>query len=242
MKKISKKNKLFAEEGQWYIITIVSGNEDSVIKNLKGKIHSYGLGDLIKDIKVIRETVVTEEIFSEDDLPSTYGRKQKNVEWQVFKDANGKNKYKKIKTAIVNKFYGYIFIKMIMTDEAWYAIRNTTLITGIVGSSGKNAKPIPVGDDEINSLLNVTEPEDHTIIEGSIVTSTEDEIIVKKIKFSTNLSVGQNIIIINGNMKDQKGTIVKIDEYKGVAEVLINIFGRDTNTEVSFEDIELDNK
>lgn len=235
----NKKNKM--QDAQWYIITIISGNEDTVVKNLKGKIEAYGLSDLIHDIKVIKEAVTTEEIFSEDELPSSYGRKTKNISWETFIDANGKTKYKKIKTSYVNKFFGYIFIKMVMTDDAWYAIRNTQLITGIVGSSGQNAKPIPVGDDEINALLNVEDGEKQ-VIDGSVVSSTDDAIIVEKKKFVANFEVGQDVLIINGNMKDQKGKVVRIDEDRGVANVLVNIFGRDTDVEVNFDDVEIDNK
>ena len=231
------------QEAQWYIITIVSGNEDTVVRNLKGKIEAYGLSDLVQDIKWIKEAVTTEEIFSEEELPSSYGRKSKTTHWETFTDANGKTKYKKIKTSYVNRFFGYIFIKMVMTDEAWYAIRNTQLITGIVGSSGQNAKPIPVGDDEINALLNVdSKNADDSIIEGSVVSSTEDAIIVEKKRQQAHFSVGQDVLIINGNMKDQRGTVTRIDEEHGVANILINIFGRDTDVEVNFEDVEVDNK
>ncbi len=230
------------DNSQWYIITIVSGNEDVVIKNLKGKIEAYGLSDLVKDIKWIKEAVTNEEIFSEDELPPSYGKNTKNVRWETFVDANGKTKYKKLRTSFVNKFYGYIFIKMVMTDEAWYAIRNTQLITGIVGSSGQNAKPIPVGDDEINALLNVESSKgDESIIEGAVVTSTDDAIVVEKVKKVAHFAVGQDVLIINGNMKDQKGTVTRIDEDRGVANILINIFGRDTDVEVNFEDVRIDN-
>ncbi len=236
-----KKNK--NNDAQWYIITIISGNEDTVVKNLKGKIEAYGLSDLIHDIKVIKEAVTTEEIFAEDELPSSYGKKMKNISWETFVDANGKTKYKRIKTSYVNKFFGYIFIKMVMTDDAWYAIRNTQLITGIVGSSGQNAKPIPVGDDEINALLNVETSKGETaVVDGSLVSSTDDAIIVEKKKYVPNFSVGQKVLIINGNMKDQKGEVVRIDEDRGVASVLIDIFGRSTDVEVNFDDVEIDNE
>ena len=40
-----------------------------------------------------------------------------------------------------NLFSGYLFVQMIMTDEAWYIVRNTPGVTGFIGSSGKGAKP-----------------------------------------------------------------------------------------------------
>ncbi|MGL4951440.1 MAG: transcription termination/antitermination protein NusG [Mycoplasma sp.] len=240
MKKINNKN---SDIAQWYIITIVSGNEDSVVKNLRGKIEAYGLTDLVQDIKVIKDKVIEEEIFSENDLPANYGRKIKDVTWESFKDANGKNKFKKIKTLELNRYFGYIFIKMIMTEDAWFAIRNTQLITGIVGSSGKNAKPIPVGDDEIGQILNVIDNNElaKAILEneGKSISVEGDSIFVQN-KISHNFNIGQNVNIINGQFMNEIGTILQIDDTKGKMLVSINIFGRDTTVEISFEDAKLD--
>jgi transcriptional antiterminator NusG len=52
-----------------------------------------------------------------------------------------------------NLFPGYVFVEMIMTDEAWYIVRNTPGVTGFIGSSGGGAKPFPVSPDEIDSIL-----------------------------------------------------------------------------------------
>ncbi|MGL4948105.1 MAG: transcription termination/antitermination protein NusG [Mycoplasma sp.] len=237
------KNKTQDTVAQWYIITIVSGNEDSVVKNLKGKIEAYGLTDLVQDIKVIKDKVVEEEIFTELDLPSNYGRKMKDVVWESFKDANGKNKFKKIKTIEMNRYFGYIFIKMIMTEDAWFAIRNTQLITGIVGSSGKNAKPIPVGDDEIGQILNAASNDELATeilkSEGKEVSVKGDSIIIQT-KIEHNFNINQTVNIINGQFKNEQGNITQIDDSKGKLLVTINIFGRDTTVEIGFEDVELD--
>lgn len=244
MKANINKNKTIGE-AQWYIITVVSGNEDSVIKNLKGKIEAYGLTELIQDIKVIKETTIKEEIFTETEMPSNYGRAIKNVTWETFKDANGKIKYKKIKKTDSNHYYGYIFIKMVMTEEAWFTIRNTQLITGIIGSSGKNAKPIPVGDDEIALILdaanNVETAKEYLVAAGKTITTEGDAIYVNDAtRISHNFNVQQNVNIINGQFKGEKATIAHIDDIKGKLLVVINLFGRDTQTEISFDDVELD--
>ncbi|MGL4950634.1 MAG: transcription termination/antitermination protein NusG [Mycoplasma sp.] len=240
MKKVNNK---LANIPQWYIITIVSGNEDSVVKNLRGKIEAYGLADLVQDIKVIKDKVVEEEIFDENDLPANYGRKMKDVTWETFKDANGKNKFKKVKTMEINRYFGYIFIKMIMTEDAWFAIRNTQLITGIVGSSGKNAKPIPVGDDEIGAILNAVEnnQEAKKALEddGKKISVEGDSIFIQN-KIAHNFNIGQIVNIINGQFAKEQGTITSIDDTKGKLLVTINIFGRDTTVEISFEDVKLD--
>lgn len=52
-----------------------------------------------------------------------------------------------------NLFPGYLFVEMIMTDEAWYIVRNTPGVTGFIGSSGGGAKPFPVSPEEIDSIL-----------------------------------------------------------------------------------------
>ena len=59
---------------------------------------------------------------------------QKEVE---IKDGVTKEKVKKM-------FPGYILVEMVMTDEAWYVVRNTPGVTGFIGSSGKGAKPTPL--------------------------------------------------------------------------------------------------
>ena len=52
-----------------------------------------------------------------------------------------------------NLFSGYLLVQMIMSDEAWYAVRNTPGVTGFIGSSGKGAKPFPVPQEEIDAVL-----------------------------------------------------------------------------------------
>ena len=53
----------------------------------------------------------------------------------------------------VNMFPGYVLVEMIMTDEAWYIVRNTPGVTGFIGSSGKGAKPTPLLPQEIDKIL-----------------------------------------------------------------------------------------
>ena len=53
----------------------------------------------------------------------------------------------------VNMFPGYVLVEMIMTDEAWYIVRNTPGVTGFIGSSGGGAKPFPVNKRELDPIL-----------------------------------------------------------------------------------------
>src|SRR5690606_28385667 len=62
------------------------------------------------------------------------------------KDGVKKEKVKKL-------FPGYVLVEMVMSDEAWYVVRNTPGVTGFIGSSGKGAKPIPLLPSEIDRIL-----------------------------------------------------------------------------------------
>ena len=62
------------------------------------------------------------------------------------KDGVTKEKVKKM-------FPGYILVEMVMTDEAWYVVRNTPGVTGFIGSSGKGAKPTPLQPYEVDKIL-----------------------------------------------------------------------------------------
>ncbi len=52
-----------------------------------------------------------------------------------------------------NMFPGYVLVEMIMTDEAWYVVRNTSGVTGFIGSSGGGAKPFPLPKSELDPIL-----------------------------------------------------------------------------------------
>ena len=63
-----------------------------------------------------------------------------------YKDGEKKEKVKKM-------FPGYILVEMVMTDEAWFIVRNTPGVTGFIGSSGKGAKPFPLTKQEVDQIL-----------------------------------------------------------------------------------------
>lgn len=144
MAKKTKKNK---NPIQWYITTCSNGNEDTVIKNLKAKVSAMHFEEMIFDAKVIKIRTVEEEIFDDNDpnkIPPKNMRNSSTIKWKTL----GNGKYLKTKIIDRNKFPGYIYVKMIMNDDAWYAVRNAQNITGLVGSSGKGAKPIPITFEE----------------------------------------------------------------------------------------------
>lgn len=116
-----------------------------------------------------------------------------------------------------NLFSGYLLVQMIMSDEAWYAVRNTPGVTGFIGSSGKGAKPFPVPQEEIDAVLRRLE-----IVDTNV---------------SVDFKVGDRVEILKGAFKDSEGTVEKMDDEKQEATVLLILFGRETPTEIPYLDL-----
>lgn len=121
------------------------------------------------------------------------------------KDGVQKEKTKKM-------FPGYVFVEMVMSDEAWYAVRNTPGVTGFIGSSGKGAKPTPLLPQEIDRIL---------VNMG-----------MSRVDAEAELKVGEKVNVIDGPFKGMMGTIDSIDMENSKLNVLIDLFGQETPVEV----------
>ena len=117
---------------------------------------------------------------------------------------NGKRK-------VVEKriFQGYVLVQMKMSEDAWYAVRNTPNVTGFVGSG---TTPSPVSDQEMSKIQKRMGIEDPS--------------------HKLDYSVGEVVNIIDGPFKGFDGAISEIDEQKGKIKVLVNMFGRETPVEL----------
>ena len=126
-------------------------------------------------------------------------------------------KNEKAKEVVRNIFPGYLFVEMIMTDEAWYVVRNTPGVTGFIGSSGKGAKPFPVAQEEVDAVLRRLGRQD--------------------VNVQVDFEVGDRVEITNGAFKNSEGVIEAMDEEKKEATVLLILFGRETPTEIPYMDL-----
>lgn len=117
-------------------------------------------------------------------------------------------KKEKVKEKI---FPGYIMVKMILTDEAWLAVRTTQGITSFVGAGNK---PTPLPKSEVESILKFSQMEAP--------------------KYKAAFTIGEAVKIIEGPFADFLGTVDHIDEAKGKVRVLVSIFGRETPVELDF--------
>lgn len=118
-----------------------------------------------------------------------------------------------------NLFPGYVFVEMKMTDEAWYVVRNTPGVTGFIGSSGGGAKPFPVSPDEMESILRRMGQSDKKVV--------------------VDFTIGDAVKILSGPFQNMEGTVSTMNDQAQTADVLINLFGRETPaTDISYNDIE----
>lgn len=121
----------------------------------------------------------------------------------------------KFKEVEENRFPGYVLVEMVMTDEAWFVVRNTPNVTGFVGSHGNRSKPTPLLEEEIRQIL---------ISMGQTVDV-----------FDTNIKVGDVVQIIDGAFMGQEGRVVEIDNNK--VKIMINMFGSETAAELELYQI-----
>ena len=126
-------------------------------------------------------------------------------------------KNEKSKEVVKNIFPGYLFVEMIMTDEAWYVVRNTPGVTGFIGSSGGGAKPFPVEQSEMDSILRRI--------------GKSDKIV------EVEFAVGDNVKILSGPFAGMEGIVDSMNDQSQVATVLIILFGRETPTDINYIDL-----
>ena len=115
-------------------------------------------------------------------------------------------------------FPGYILVEMVMTDEAWFIVRNTPGVTGFIGSSGKGAKPFPLTPMEVDKIL------------GSMGMS--------RLEIGNNLNVDDSIKVINGPFANMYGKVKSIDMENQRLEVSLDLFGQETVVELGLNEIE----
>lgn len=126
---------------------------------------------------------------------------------------NGKDKVKMEKT-----FPGYVLVEMIMTDQTWYIVRNTPGVTGFIGSHGQGSKPTPLLPDEVDSILK------------QVGMSAKHETL--------DVNVGDTVKIVDGAFTGLDGKVTEIDNEKMRLKVNIEMFGRETSTELEFNQVD----
>ncbi len=117
----------------------------------------------------------------------------------------------KTKTNLKKVFPGYVLIKMIVTEESWYIVRNTRGVTGFVGSG---TDPIALTDEEIRKM------------------GFDDTPV------NVDYEVNDSVKVTNGPLVDFIGTVQEINKEKGKVKVLVSMFGRETPVELEFSQVQ----
>ncbi|MBR4798282.1 MAG: transcription termination/antitermination protein NusG [Oscillospiraceae bacterium] len=107
-------------------------------------------------------------------------------------------------------FPGYVLVKMVMTDESWYIVRNANGVTGFVGTT---TKPTPLTQAEV------------------------DRLGVENVKVNVDYEPGDTIRIQSGSFEGFTGRVEEIDRENSRVKVRVSVFGRETVAELDLEDV-----
>lgn len=119
-------------------------------------------------------------------------------------------KDQKVKEVERKIFPGYVLVKMILNDDAWYIVRNTRGVTGFVGPA---SKPIPLTEEEVARL-------------GVELSSVK-----------VDYAVGDTVRIIDGPLNDFVGIVEELDLKKDKVKVVVSMFGRETPVELTLNQV-----
>ena len=151
-------------DSRWYVVHTYSGYENKVASNILKAAENRKMLDEIFEVKIPTETVV-----------------------EVREDGKTREVERKI-------FPGYVLVKMIMSDENWFVVRNVRGCTGFVGPNGK---PVPLTEKEIAALG------------------------VEKKEIVVDYKVGDTVSITDGPLENFSGTVDEIDQEKNMVRVTI---------------------
>ncbi len=169
------------EEAKWYVAHTFSGYENKVASDLMIKVENQNLSDMIQEVVVPTETVV-----------------------EIKEDGTKKEVERKI-------FPSYVLVKMVMTDDTWYVVRNTRGCAGFVGPEGK---PVPLTEEEVKNLG------------------------VEKVSVEVSYDVGDLVNVIDGPLEGFSGTVEALDVANNSVQVIVSMFGRDTSVDFELDQLE----
>ena len=117
----------------------------------------------------------------------------------------------KKKATLKKVFPGYVLVKMIMSDESWYIVRNTRGVTGFVGPG---SKPVPLSDNEVRAMG------------------------VEESALEIDYDVNDNVRVISGPLENFIGIVEEINLEKKKVRVSVSMFGRETPVELELDQIQ----
>lgn len=184
------------QEARWYAVQVASGCEKRVKTNLEQRIQTFDVAEKILRVEIPHTPAV-----------------------KIRKDGSRQHTEEKV-------FPGYVLVRMIMDDDTWQVVRNTSHVINFVGAeqrrgSGKgrgHVKPMPLSHTEVERIFKQT---------------TEQEPIVK-----IDMATGDKIVVLTGPFKDFEGEVIEVSPERSKLKALLSIFGRDTPVELEFNQVQ----
>lgn len=121
-------------------------------------------------------------------------------------------------------FPGYVLVEMEMSDESWYAVRNTPGVTGFVGTG---SRPIPLQPHEVEQIMGQMD-----------VGHEEEEGAEAPVRQRIDLSIGQPVRVTSGPFANFVGNVEAVDGPHAKVTVMVSMFGRETPVELGFDELE----
>ena len=172
-----------AGNARWYVAHTYSGYENTVKATIEKTVQSRQLQDQILAVTIPMETVTE---IAENGTSKTYDRKL---------------------------YPGYVFIKMVYSDNTWHVIRNVRGVAGFVGASSND--PTPLTDEEVYAMG------------------------VEKREIVVNYVVGDTVRILDGPLTSFTGTVESIEVENNAVNVVVSMFGRETPVEFELNQVEV---
>ena len=171
-----------ADTAKWYVVHTYSGYENTVKATIEKTVQSRQLQDQIIAVNIPQETVTE---ITDSGVSKTYDRKL---------------------------YPGYVFVKMVYSDDTWHVIKNVRGVAGFVGASGND--PFPLTDDEVY------------------------EMGVEKLEIVVNYAVGDTVRILDCPRTSFTGVVESLEVDKNTVSVIVSMFGRETPVEFELDQVE----
>ena len=183
-------------EARWYAVQVASGCEKRVKTNLEQRIQTFDVAERIVQVEIPHTPAV-----------------------KIRKDGSRQHTEEKV-------FPGYVLVRMMLDDDTWQVVRNTSHVINFVGAEQKrgsgrgrgHVKPLPLGHAEVERIFKQT---------------SEQEPVVK-----IDMATGDKIIVLSGPFKDFEGEVIEVSPERSKLKALLSIFGRDTPVELEFNQVE----
>lgn len=108
-------------------------------------------------------------------------------------------------------FPGYVIVKMIVTNESWYLVRNTQGVTGFVG---QGSEPIPLSEEEVRRMG------------------------LEKTNIVLNIEAGDAVKVISGPFKGFTANVEETNDEKQTLKAKVDMFGRLTPVELEYDQVD----